>query len=113
METLEGGEELVGVLGIEAGAVVLDVDDLLSVLHAAPDLDPGLRLLAAELPRVAQQVFQDDAEQSGVSPDLETVLDLYGHGSLPIHLGQLPEGLPAELGQIDDLGLQGPARDPG
>src|SRR5690606_881474 len=63
MQALERTEQLVGVGGREAGAVVAH-EELVAV---APDLDACLRAVAGELPGVGQQVLEQVAHKVRVA----------------------------------------------
>src|SRR5581483_6460323 len=63
VQALEDLEELVGVRGIEARAVVLHAVDGAAVLGAAADLDARVRPPGAVLDRVADQVDPDLAHE--------------------------------------------------
>src|SRR5690606_7558033 len=73
MQALEGAEQLVGVLHIEAGAIVAhEVHLPRAVFHDAYD-DAWILLFRRELPRVAEQVFEYDAHELRIGRGLHAL----------------------------------------
>src|SRR5262249_24402147 len=68
MQALEGAEELVGVGGVEAGAVVAHVVGDFAFGIAAAEIDVRGRMPAGVLPGVAQQVFEQSTQTAGITP---------------------------------------------
>src|SRR2546425_1191465 len=67
VEPLERAEQLLGVGHVEARAVVPYEVGGRAVLLGNAELDPGGAALSGELPGVAEQVFEHDAQERGVS----------------------------------------------
>ena len=78
VQPLERREELPGVLGGEARAVVADEE---RAVVGPPERDAGCVGLRRELPRVADEVDEDHVEQRAVSPRDEALGDR--HVDLP------------------------------
>ena len=67
VQAVEGVEELVRVVHVEARAVVADEEGLL--LRVPAEVDDGRVYLGGELDGVAEEVFEGDAEELGVGVD--------------------------------------------
>src|SRR5207245_9108242 len=76
MEPPERREESVDVSHVESGAIVAQAIDRFFIGRGRGELDLRLRLLAGELPRVLEEIFQGDAEKLGISLRHESVLDV-------------------------------------
>ena len=61
VKTLEGAEKLIDVFHIESGAIILHKVDLLTILAADSEFNPGIRLSRGKLPPVAEQVLQHNS----------------------------------------------------
>src|SRR5438445_9608710 len=68
VQTLEHPKQLVRVLHVEAGPVVPDQEDPLSVPSDRCEFDPGPRLVCGVLPTVAEQVLENPSQQPRVAP---------------------------------------------
>src|SRR6266704_3710241 len=67
VEPLERAEQLVGVRHVEPHPIVPHEVHRMAVLRRDPELDPRLLALRGELPRIPQQVLEDDLEEAGVA----------------------------------------------
>jgi hypothetical protein len=66
VQPLEHAEQLVGVLHVEAGAIIFDVVSVLAVELFPANFDLRRVTLAGELERIAQQVGEDLPQERGV-----------------------------------------------
>src|SRR6267143_476607 len=116
VETLKRPEQLVGVRHVEPGPVVPHVIHRPRLVPSDPEFDARPGMLGGVLPGVAQQVLEDQAEQSRVTVDLDsrgddeldltlrvTVLQVRGDG-----VGEIAQvdALPADLGTRHPRQLQ-------
>ena len=112
MEALEGAEQLLGVRHVEARPVVAHEVDRAALARLGADLDAGVRLLARELPGVAEQVGEDHAQQAAVA----SCHDPAPHGDLhrPARLGglQLLDHLERDGAEVDLGFFERRAREP-
>jgi len=76
VEAVEGVEEFVGVVHVEAGTVVADEPDFLGGIPA--DVDDGVGFFGGELDGVAHKVFEGDSEEFGVGVGVKAGLDVEG-----------------------------------
>ncbi len=76
METLEGAKEPVGVGRVKSGAVVADEVGMGAVPFRDAEFNGRLRALRREFPGVAQQVFENDPQETRVRHRLESIFDL-------------------------------------
>ena len=67
VQTLKHAEEFVGILDVEADAVVAHEDDRRSVLILFSDFDDGLITRPCELDSIREQVLKDLLDQSGIA----------------------------------------------
>ena len=106
MEALEGSEELVRVLHVEARAVVPDVEGGGAAVGLPANLDAGIFSLARELPRVAHEVLEHDGQQMRIGLRDEPRLDL--HLDLPRRLPapQLRRHLAGDVAEVRALADQ-------
>ena len=111
VEALEGGEQLVGEGHVEAGAVVADVVDGGAAGLLAAELDARGGLVAGELPGVAEEVVEEEAEEVGVALDDEVAGGEEVDGAAGVAGTELLDDLVGELGEVeveeDDLGAVG------
>src|SRR5882724_1924837 len=82
VQTLECLEQLSGIRHVETRAIVADEADGLALDLDLADLDLGRRAVAGELPRVADQVVEDDPEEAGIALRLNGVRDLDVRGAV-------------------------------
>ena len=103
VQTLEHPKQLVRVLHVEAGPVVPDQEDPLSVPGDRCEFDPGPRLFCGVFPTVAQQVLENHSQQPRVAPRFEPLGNRDFH--LPLRSGplELRRDLPCDLAQVHDL----------
>src|SRR5713226_10052427 len=90
VQALEHAEQLVRVLHVEAGAVVPDHEGPAAVDVDGAEFDARLRLLGGVLPAVAEEILEDNPQQTGVSLRLEPRGDREFH--LPFWGGVLQLG---------------------
>src|SRR5262249_33496527 len=86
VKPLKDVEQLRGVGHVEAGAVVVDEVYGLSALVCRAELDACAPALSRELPRIAEQVVHDRAEQRGVPFFVEPVVDDELHRAVRLRL---------------------------
>src|SRR5690554_6485927 len=107
VEPLERHEQLHRVIHVEAGAVVPDEVDLLTILLGHADLDLGVLDTGSELPAVAQQVVEQDDYQLPV----RARADAGGHLDRDVAIGLLlRKFLQDRAGDVADVHAFSPHR---
>src|SRR5450755_2866191 len=102
VQPLKGAEELVGVLHVEAGAVVANEE---SAAEPAKRDQRG-RILGGELPGVAEEVLQGNPEQARVAVGHQVRLELDLHLAGWSLFLQLVQDDAREAAQVDRLALE-------
>src|SRR5271154_2452885 len=67
VQPLEDGEKFIRISHVEAGAIVADETNKLTVLRNLTHLDVRIIALAGELPGIAEKVLKHNLKQPGVS----------------------------------------------
>ena len=106
VEPLEGSEQASRVRLVEAVAVVLHVEQFLSVLFDRAELDPRRGRLLRELPCVADEVLQHDLEESRVRLGHEAVGNDEVDASVRARARERVADLTREQGQVHALTSQ-------
>lgn len=106
VQPLEDAKELAGVGHVETGAVVANEVDRPALLPVDTELDPGRRLLARELPGIAQQVLEGGTEETWIGIDADTIGDDELDLVIRSGLAQRPDDLVHELREVERLANQ-------
>ena len=100
VQALEGAEELVRIDHVEADAVVANEEPVLTCDPLGADGYHRLRLVARELPRIADEVGQQDAHEPGIARRCQALLDPKIHpalGLLRLTVGAYLGGDPVDV----------------
>ena len=100
VQALEGREDAVGVLHVEADAVVAHEEYPLSIDCFAAEFDLRRGFLAGVFPGVLQQVLHHDAQQLRVAEGRAAIFDRYLDGVGGRALLQFAEDIVCQLAQI-------------
>src|ERR1700691_4679673 len=76
VETLEWGEEFVGISHIESSAIILDEENVFATHSFGTEHDLWLQLLRCELPGVSEQIYQDNRDETRVTLRRKSIGDL-------------------------------------
>ncbi len=107
----KGAEQFPGSVHVESGAVVPHEIDSFAIRSAlAADADFRHRLLRAELPGVAEQVFHHQLEQPRVTPGRQGFLHAQLHFAGRLLFVPRLEQAAGQRGQVNGLRFQGRAR---
>jgi len=113
VKSLERLEEAVSIALIESGSVVADKEDTGFAPMRAAELNPRDIASTSELPRVAQQVLQDNLHQAGIGVYLAFRLnDGFDMAVRSCFAEALKDGT-RHMAQVDGLPMQGRTRRPG
>ena len=107
VESLERSEQLARERHVEAGAVVAQEEGARAVaLLYRPELDPGDRRAARELPGVAEEVLDQRAREDRVELRGEAILDDNLDGTIGIGRGRPLRGRAKGGRKIDALAMR-------
>jgi len=89
VRALECAEELSRALHVEAHSVITDELDPVTIALLGTKLDPGFRVPAGELPGIAQQVAESQAQQAFVASGDEAFVHIHTRSMGRVALLQL------------------------
>ena len=112
MQARERLEQLGGEPRVEAGAVVGDGDRPVPSVELHGDLDARVGAPARELPGVADEVLESDAQQVGVAAQDHVGRDDDAHLAPALPPAQLRDDVGRDGAHVHDAAVQRPARQP-
>ncbi len=103
MQSLEGGEEAIGVGHVEAHAVVFDYEGRLLLLENGAEPDPGRVSRSCEFPGICEEILQHYRKQCGVTAHDHPLLDVDLHPAVRFGQREPPQDAPGLGAQIHRL----------
>src|ERR1700733_1972947 len=88
---------------VEASPIVSDAENAFSALLRRRQIDPRIRLVAREFPRVTQEILEEDFHEAPVCVEDESLRDHGLHTAIRVALRQLAENLGRHAREVRTL----------